>query len=351
MNKHTPDTKLRCYPKGVRCVALFLVTISSAWLGAGAGVVVSPMDDGGSQPGLWSEIHTEVYASPHFNPTASGGENPTGTPIHTTANWSGSSYVPGHHIGVEEGPRSSTNLFTGKSQAGFNNAGVSLLRNYVSFAGLPTASGGDPDPLRIEAWSYGETSHQFRIGAPAGFWDLHDDYLLAVTFDVSGTLSKSANTNLSLVFGANPGIDLPGGQEWYFDYGAADGEMVDVAFAETLEAQWSMRWNEWGGEPGVFCIGHSVDLYMESDNSGSFGFSGEADFFDTSGTSTITLLTQTGSDQPVEVVTFDNLGNVIAGGTEFSLQMPIPEPATFALLIGVIALGGVAFRRLRFVKA
>jgi hypothetical protein len=309
------------------------------------------MDDGGSEPELWAELITEVYASPHFNPTSGGGEDPPRYPIQTTADWSGSSYPPGHHIAVEEGPRSPTLPFTGKSQAGFNNAGVSLLKNYVSFSGQPFAVGGDPDPLLIEAWSWGETKHQFLIDAPDGFWNLHDDYLLAVTFAVSGTLSKSANTNISLSFAADPGIDIPGGNQWEFFYGPGEGEMVDVPFSETLEAQWSMQWDEWGGQPGVFGIGHSVNLYMTSDNSGTTGFSGEADFFNTSATSTITLLTQNGSDEPVEVVTFDSLGNVIEGDSSFSLQTPVPEPATYALLVGALVLGGVVFRRLRPARA
>lgn len=310
-------------------------------------MVVRQMDEGEPEPDLWAELITEVYASPHFNPTAGGGDDPPLYPIQTTANWSGATYPPGHHIGVEEGPRSPTFQFTGKSEAGFNNAGVSVLKNYVAFEGEPGASSGAPDTWPIEAWNWGQTSHQFRIDAPEGFWELHDDYLLAVTFAVSGTLSKSENTTISLSFSANPGIDISGGQEWYFDYGAAEGEMVDVPFAETLAAQWSMQWDVWGGEPGVFSIGHSVNLYMTADNSGASGFSGEADFFNTSATSTISLLTQSGSDAPLEVVTFDNLGNVIDGDTQFSLQMPVPEPATVTLLVGALALAGVMFRPLR----
>ena len=86
--------------------------------------------------------------------------------------------------------------------------------------------------------------------------------------------------------------------------------MVDVAFAETLEAQSSMRWDVWDGQPGVFSIGHSVYLYMTSDNSGVNGFSGEADFF---------------------------------------RQMPVPEPATWVLLLGALAMGGNVLRRMRLV--
>lgn len=322
---------------------------------APAGVIFVPSDNGDNGGDLWAELFVEVSGSPSFNPLLHGGTG-GGSWIWETDQWSGYSYPPNSHIVVEEGGFGGGNdfFFEAKSQAGFNATGLSVLKNYlkVSGPGVVSSSPVDPNgdepeedpPTDHEAWSWAQSSHQFIIEAPEGFWDPDETYNLHHDFVVSGILSKSANTIVNLDFHADPGLDISGGSSWNRHYGEEAGVMNEVPFSETLEAQWDPRWGETGATPGVFGLMHSVSISIYADSSVD-GFSAEVDLFNTSQTSAISLVTVDGEGNAETIVTFDSMGNVIAGNPAFSLVTPVPEPATYAVFLAAVALGLVLLRR------
>lgn len=329
------DSLLVGHCRKARLAVAFLFVVLP---GLSAQVIYVPLDNGG---GISMDAYAEANVGYSFG--VNYGEGMVYEHSYETAQWDNNSPPPGNAVFAQVASTFPQVTFDVRGQGGFNAAGLSQLKLYAHMSGETEA---ELNFATFSASSYTTAYHEFALNAPDGFWEMPDtSYILRHTFAVDGVISKTGNANVSLSFGAFPGMDSEFGDFWYFDYFADDyfEGFTNLEFSEVFMAEWPIN-----PEHDTHVIQHSASVEMDVQGGGAYVFDLTADFFNTAAPSTITLLTQTGEDDPVVVVAFDSMGNVIAGNPGFSLSTPVPEPRTFVFVLGLAALlAGVLGRRSR----